>query len=66
MLFSANSNERMKDNECILQKLWRRARVIPGKYALIKRPELYLKRLTYFSKSKGCSIWDLDSNHYLT
>ena len=46
------------------QKLWRRAkRVIPGGNMLLsKRPEMFLpgKWPSYFSKAKGCKVWDLD------
>ena len=50
-------------------KLWKRAKeIIPGGNMLLsKRPELFLpgKWPAYFSKSKGCNIWDLDSKKYL-
>ena len=50
------------------QKLWRRAkRVIPGGNMLLsKRPEMFLPDAwpTYFSKTRGCSVWDLEGNHY--
>lgn len=51
------------------QKLWRRAkRVIPGGNMLLsKRAEMFLPELwpAYFSKAKGCSVWDLDGNKYI-
>ena len=51
------------------QKLWSRAKnIIPGGNMLLsKRPELYLptKWPTYFTKSKGSKIWDLDNKKYL-
>jgi glutamate-1-semialdehyde 2,1-aminomutase len=51
------------------QKLWRRAkRVIPGGNMLLsKRPEMFLPEQwpAYFSKSKGCEVWDLDGNHFI-
>ena len=51
------------------QKLWGRAkRVIPGGNMLLsKRPEMFLPDVwpSYFSRAKGCSIWDLDGNEYL-
>ena len=51
------------------QKLWKKAKkIIPGGNMLLsKRPELYLptKWPTYFSKSKGSKIWDLDNKKYL-
>jgi glutamate-1-semialdehyde 2,1-aminomutase len=51
------------------QKLWDRAkRVIPGGCMLLsKRPEMHLpeKWPTYFSKTKGCRVTDLDGNEYV-
>jgi glutamate-1-semialdehyde 2,1-aminomutase len=51
------------------QKLWRRAkRVIPGGNMLLsKRPEMFLPERwpAYFSKAKGCRVWDLDGVEYL-
>ena len=51
------------------QKLYKRAkRVIPGGNMLLsKRPEMFLpeKWPAYFSKSKGCKVWDLDGNEYI-
>ena len=51
------------------QKLWRRAkRVIPGGNMLLsKRPEMFLPERwpTYFSKTKGVKVWDLDGNQYI-
>ncbi len=51
------------------QKLWKRAKnVIPGGNMLLsKRAELFLPDFwpTYFSKAKGCKIWDLDGNEYI-
>jgi len=50
------------------QKLWKRAkRVIPGGNMLLsKRAELFLPEQwpAYFSKAKGCKVWDLDNNEY--
>lgn len=50
------------------QALYARARQrIPGATQLFgKRAELYLPEHwpTYYSKAKGCHIWDLDSNKY--
>lgn len=46
------------------QELWTRAKgVIPGGNMLFsKRPELWLPDLwpAYFSKAKGCHVWDMD------
>lgn len=51
------------------QKLWKRAkRVIPGGNMLLsKRAEMYLpgRWPAYFSKAKGCRLWDLDGREYL-
>jgi glutamate-1-semialdehyde 2,1-aminomutase len=51
------------------QKLWKRAkRVIPGGNMLLsKRPEMLLPEQwpAYFSKAKGCKVWDLDGNEYI-
>lgn len=51
------------------QKLWQRAkRVIPGGNMLLsKRAEMFLPDQwpAYFSKSKGCKVWDLDGNEYI-
>jgi len=51
------------------QKLWKRAKkVIPGGNMLLsKNPEIFLpgKWPTYFSKSKGCKVWDLEGHEYL-
>jgi glutamate-1-semialdehyde 2,1-aminomutase len=50
------------------QKLWRRAKqVIPGGNMLLsKRAEMFLPEQwpAYFSKAKGCKVWDLDGNEY--
>ncbi|MBA3696901.1 MAG: aminotransferase class III-fold pyridoxal phosphate-dependent enzyme [Methylotenera sp.] len=51
------------------QKLWKRAKhVIPGGGMLLsKRAEMFLpdRWPAYFSKSKGCKVWDLDGNEYI-
>lgn len=51
------------------QKLWKRAkRVIPGGNMLLsKRAEMFLpeKWPAYFSKAKGCHVWDLDGRKYV-
>ncbi len=51
------------------QKLWKRAKqVIPGGNMLLsKRPEMFLpeKWPAYFSKAKGCKVWDMDGNEYI-
>jgi len=49
-------------------KLWERAKtIIPGGNQLLsKRSEKFLPNLwpAYYSKAKGCEVWDLDGNHY--
>jgi glutamate-1-semialdehyde 2,1-aminomutase len=70
-LFQAN--RKIKNNEGASmgtgQKLYRRAKkVIPGGNMLLsKRPEMFLpeKWPSYFSKSKGCKVWDLDGKEYI-
>jgi len=51
------------------QKLWQRAkRVIPGGNMLLsKRAEMFLPDHwpVYFSRAKGCKVWDLDGNEYI-
>jgi glutamate-1-semialdehyde 2,1-aminomutase len=51
------------------QELWRRAkRVIPGGNMLLsKRPEMFLPELwpAYFSRAKGCRVWDLDGRELI-
>ena len=51
------------------QKLWKRAkRVIPGGNMLLsKRAELFLPEQwpAYFSRAKGCRVWDLDGNEFI-
>jgi glutamate-1-semialdehyde 2,1-aminomutase len=50
------------------QKLWKRARsIIPGGNMLLsKRAEMFLPDQwpAYFSKAKGCQVWDLDGKQY--
>lgn len=51
------------------QKLWKRAKtIIPGGNMLLsKRSEMFLPELwpSYFSKAKGCEVYDLDGNKFL-
>jgi len=50
------------------QRLWLKAKkIIPGGNMLLsKRSEMFLPDLwpSYFSKAKGCFVWDLDGNKY--
>ena len=49
--------------------LWSKAKgLIPGGNMLFsKRPEMFLPEgwPTYFSKSSGCKVWDLDGNSFI-
>lgn len=51
------------------QELYGKAKkLIPGGTMLLsKRPEMFLPEHwpAYFSKAKGCKVWDLDGNEYL-
>ena len=51
------------------QKLWKRSKeIIPGGNMLLsKRSEMFLPEQwpSYFSKAKGCTVWDLDGNSYI-
>ena len=51
------------------QELYNKAKqIIPGgNHLLSKRPEMFLpeKWPSYFSKSKGCQVWDLEGNQYV-
>ena len=51
------------------QKLWKRAKqIIPGGNMLLsKRAEMFLPDQwpAYFSKAKGCHVWDLEGNEYI-
>ena len=70
MLFAENRNIQRDEGAMTSkgQKLWKRAkRVIPGGNMLLsKRAELFLPNgwPAYFSKSKGCSVWDLDGRKF--
>lgn len=50
------------------QKLYEKAKtLIPGGTMLLsKRPEMFLPNNwpSYYSKAKGCNVWDLDGNKY--
>jgi glutamate-1-semialdehyde 2,1-aminomutase len=68
-----NINQHLIRNEGAImgtgQKLWKRAKqVIPGGNMLLsKRAEMFLPDQwpAYFSKAKGCKVWDLDGNEYI-
>jgi len=69
-IFSPNQNTTRNEGATMGagQKLWKRAKqVIPGGNMLLsKRAEMFLPEQwpTYFSKAKGCKVWDLDGNEY--
>ena len=50
------------------QELYKEAKkIIPGGTQLLsKRPEMWLPEQwpSYYSRAKGCEVWDLDGNHY--
>lgn len=70
-IFELNEKRRIKelkwDNSGY--RLWQRAKqVIPGGNMLLsKRPEMFLPDLwpTYFSRARGCKVWDLDDNVFV-
>ncbi len=70
-IFSANAH--IIRNEGVTmgtgQKLWKRAKqVIPGGNMLLsKRAEMFLPDQwpAYFSRAKGCYVWDLDGREYI-
>lgn len=70
ILFSANQHI-IRNEGAVMgsgQKLWKRAKsVIPGGNMLLsKRAEMFLPEQwpAYFSKAKGCQVWDLDGKQY--
>tara|TARA_B110000438_G_C15813468_1_gene650810 strand:- start:571 stop:1911 length:1341 start_codon:yes stop_codon:yes gene_type:complete len=60
--------KKYKSNLDLGQKLWKRANetILGGNSLLSKNPNLFLpnKWPTYFSKSKGCKVWDLNNKAY--
>ena len=68
-----NTNQHIFRNEGATigagQKLWKRAKqMIPGGNMLLsKRAEMFLPDQwpAYYSKAKGCKVWDLDGNEYI-
>jgi len=69
-LFQSNNHLLRNEGETMSsgQKLWNRAKkVIPGGTMLLsKRPDMFLPEgwPCYYSKSKGCEVWDLDKNKF--
>ena len=70
-IFSINRNTPRNEGATMGtgQKLWKRAKqIIPGGNMLLsKRAEMFLPDQwpAYFSKAKGCKVWDLDGNEYV-
>lgn len=70
-LFAGNQNIARNEGARmgIGQKLWKRAKqIIPGGNMLLsKRAEMFLPDQwpAYFSKTKGCKVWDLDGNEFI-
>jgi|MDTB01.3.fsa_nt_gb glutamate-1-semialdehyde 2,1-aminomutase len=70
-LFAANAKFTRNEGAVMGQgqKLWRRAkRVIPGGNMLLsKRAEMFLPEHwpSYFSRIKGCRVWDLDNRELI-
>ncbi len=70
-LFQANAGILRNEGAAIGagQKLWKRAkRVIPGGNMLLsKRAEMFLPDQwpAYFSRAKGCKVWDLDGREFI-
>lgn len=58
----------MNYNEGKSQDLYKRAKTViaGGTQLLSKRPEMFLPEgwPSYYSKAKGCEVWDLDGRHY--
>lgn len=69
-IFAMNSSINRNEGAAMSkgQKLWKRAKkVIPGGNMLLsKRAEMFLPEHwpAYFSKAKGCQVWDLDGKQY--
>jgi glutamate-1-semialdehyde 2,1-aminomutase len=70
-LYDSNANNQHNDKAALGsgQKLWKRAKqLIPGGNMLLsKRAEMFLPDQwpAYFSKAKGCKVWDLDGKEYI-
>lgn len=70
-LFAGNQHLRRNEGATLGtgQKLWKRAKnIIPGGNMLLsKRSEMFLPEQwpAYFSRAKGCQVWDLDGRRYI-
>ncbi len=64
-----DSNSKVDWRETTGARLYRRAkqRIPGGTQLLSKRPELFLPELwpAYYSKCKGCEVWDLDGRRFV-
>ena len=51
------------------QKMWKRANhiILGGNMLLSKKPEMFAPEQwpTYYSKAKGCNVWDLENKKYI-
>lgn len=71
IIYNINNNYKRNEGSKMnyFQKLWTRAeQIIPGGTSLFsKNPNLFLPKKwpTYFSKTKGCYVWDLENKKYL-
>lgn len=70
-LFAANSETERNVGSKMTKgsKLWNRAHksILGGTMLLSKHPDMFLpgKWPTYFSKAKGCEVWDLDGTRFV-
>jgi glutamate-1-semialdehyde 2,1-aminomutase len=70
-LFSLNQSTTRNEGSTMGtgQKLWKRAKqvIAGGNMLLSKRPEMFLPDHwpAYFTKAKGCMVWDLDGNRFV-
>ena len=70
-LFKPNQHLRRNEGASMSTgaKMWRRAQrsVAGGNMLLSKNPDMHLPGSwpTYFSRAKGCNVWDLDDNEYV-
>ena len=69
-LFKKNSHLKLNEGSKLdkTQKLWRRANtvILGGNSLISKNPNMFLpnKWPTYFSKAKGCTVWDLNNDQF--
>ena len=68
IIFKRKNKMKKINNYSKAQKLWQKAKkIIPGGNMLLsKRPEMYLPNFwpTYFSKTKGCELWDIEKRKF--